>query len=673
MVGEGVTSVLIIEEDSEWAGLMAQVFNSRKEEWFAQTVGTMAEAITCIEARPWDLLISDLDLPDSHGLGTLYELLNESPDSGIVVMTGEAEESQARLAIRAGAQDYLVKGFITPPAIMRVARYAHERAQLDLQLRNSRQLLVSTLDALPAYVAILDEDGRIRATNAKWMRYDNPSDPLIHACTIGTNYLAACDRARGAGGRIAAVASGVLQVTIGLKDRFTDDYCVPAFSGQSWYEISANRFRDKAGKATVVISQIDISERKELEARLRISEELFSIISNNVVDLMAIIDADGHRIYTSPSYWMALGYSEEEMRNFSSSDLLHPEDVDRVVATLKALFEGQTSNSLEYRLRHREGHYLHFESRGCLIQGKGPGPARALVVARNVTERKIAEGEKAHMESLLRQAQKLEAIGQLAAGIAHEINTPTQYIGDNTVFLRDATQDLCALVERLSSALEEPSERSRQRMADLLRELDFSYLKEEIPRAIQQSMEGVGRVTKIVSAMKDFGRPSGESKEFIDLNRAIESTATVSRNEWKFNAEMEMDLDPDLPPVPCFPGEFNQVVLNILVNAAHAIDEVRQAKGLVTLGTIRVTTRRTDFGVEIRIADTGTGIPEINRERIFEPFFTTKPVGKGTGQGLSLAHAVIVDKHGGHLSLESEMGLGSTFIIELPLQTQEGA
>ena len=335
-------------------------------------------------------------------------------------------------------------------------------------------------------------------------------------------------------------------------------------------------------------------------------------------------------------------------------------------ASMERLFAEGSMRNGAYRLRRKDGQYLDFESNGVVLPGE---PPRALLVARDITERRAAELERQQMEVQLRHSQKLEAIGQLAAGIAHEINTPTQYIGDNAIFLRDAFKDLLAFLALVQDGVNRgllPED-----WKERVEALDLDYIEAEIPRAIQQSLEGVGRVSKIVSAMKDFSHPGGASRERVDLNRAIESTITVSRNAWKYVATLETDLAPQLPPVPCFPGEFNQVILNLLVNAAHAIEEANTSRPPGDLGSIRVSTRQVGDMVEIRVSDTGTGIPEEIRSRIFDPFFTTKPVGKGTGQGLSIARAVIVDKHQGKLDLQSELGRGTTFVIQLPLTPPE--
>ena len=291
-----------------------------------------------------------------------------------------------------------------------------------------------------------------------------------------------------------------------------------------------------------------------------------------------------------------------------------------------------------------------------------------LFLGTEITKRKALEYQ-------LAQAQKLESIGQLAAGIAHEINTPIQYVGDNISFLEDAFRDLIKLLKKHHNFLKEINGGiiTKDKLAEIenaIQEADLEYLVDEIPVAIQQSLEGVVRISNIVLAMKKFSHPGGEEKTAIDINNAIESTITVSRNEWRYVAEMVTDFEPTLPLVPCLPGDFNQVILNIIVNAAHAITDVVEA-GSEGKGTITISSRRQGDSVEIRIADTGTGIPEEICAKIFDPFFTTKEVGKGTGQGLAISHSVIVEKHHGSISFETELGKGTTFIIRLPINSQD--
>jgi len=278
------------------------------------------------------------------------------------------------------------------------------------------------------------------------------------------------------------------------------------------------------------------------------------------------------------------------------------------------------------------------------------------------------------LEAQLQQSQKMEAIGQLAAGIAHEINTPTQFVGDNTRFFQDSFDDLIDIIKIYKKLIEASKSGSLtdkliQTAEERIEEFDLDYLEAEIPVAIQHTLKGVGRIAKIVQAMKIFAHPGGEEKEPADINKSIEKTITISRNEWKYVAELITDFDESLSLVPCFQAELNQVILNLIVNAAHAIAEVNKDNPS-QMGKIRISTRCEDNWAKIYISDTGSGIPEEIRHKIFDLFFTTKEPGKGTGQGLAISHSVIVEKHKGTITLESREGKGTTFIISLPLVSE---
>lgn len=284
----------------------------------------------------------------------------------------------------------------------------------------------------------------------------------------------------------------------------------------------------------------------------------------------------------------------------------------------------------------------------------------------DITEKKLLERD-------LYQAQKLEAIGQLAAGIAHELNSPIQYIGDNIRFLKDSLEDITGVLHTYEHFWREltesgviPEEMIR-RLAKSRDAADIDYLSEEIPKTLDQSLEGVSRVEKIVRAMKDFSHPGDEEKTLANINTMLQTTTTICRNEWKYVAELDMDLAAELPLVPCFASEISQVFLNIIVNGAHAIEEFTEG-GKRGMGKITLRTCQVGNSVQIQIQDTGGGIPQDIQDRVFEPFFTTKQRGKGTGQGLAIAHRVVVDRHQGSLSFEAEKGRGTTFLIELPLE-----
>lgn len=288
-----------------------------------------------------------------------------------------------------------------------------------------------------------------------------------------------------------------------------------------------------------------------------------------------------------------------------------------------------------------------------------------LGVKEDITERRSLENQ-------LRHAQKMEGIGQLAAGIAHEINTPTQFVMDNLTFLSDAVKTVDRLLQQYREAVQAlaPESEIVARLKEEERSCDLDFMQQEVPRAIEQSLEGAKRVAKIVRAMKEFSHPDSAEKTATDLNRAIESTITVARNEWKYVSEVTTEFDDQLPAVVCYPGDINQVVLNLIVNAAHTIKEkIKDGEK----GKVIIRTKARGECVEISVSDTGMGIPEEIRNRIFDPFFTTKEVGKGTGQGLSLAYNLVVKKHGGKIWFETEPGKGTTFFLTLPVSVAASA
>ena len=279
---------------------------------------------------------------------------------------------------------------------------------------------------------------------------------------------------------------------------------------------------------------------------------------------------------------------------------------------------------------------------------------------------KKAQGQIIHSE-------KLATVGQLASGIAHELNTPIQFVSDNIRFLDESMKDLMSLIPLLNDLLSSAQDTAACRemiatLAKQIEEIDLEFLKEEIPQAVEQSLEGTGRVTHIVRAMKEFAHPGVEGKTVADINDAIESTILVAKNEWKYVAELNANLQPNLPKVPCFVNEFNQIILNIIINSVHAIQDTLDPEGGREKGAITISTSSNGKEALICITDDGTGMPPEVQKRVFDPFFTTKGVGKGTGQGLAIAHAIIVEKHQGRIEVDSGQGKGTTFTIYLPLE-----
>jgi PAS domain S-box-containing protein len=403
----------------------------------------------------------------------------------------------------------------------------------------------------------------------------------------------------------------------------------------------------------------DITERKQAAGALQRSEErarlLFATIPHPVwvYDLKTLkfleVNEEAERRY---------GYSRDEFLRLKITDIRPPEEAEKLRQELRRpRAPHEVSDSWKHR--SKDGRIFNVEISSHTLDYDGR--RAVLVVAMDITDRR-------RMEIELRQAQKLEAVGQLAAGIAHEINTPIQFVGDNTRFLAQSFQDVQKLLhvyENLTEAAAGSVEDGILRAVKEARtEVDWEYLKPEIPKALEQTLDGVNRVAKIVRAMRDFSHvgQSGQ-RAAADLNKALDSTLTVARNELKYVADVVTDFR-DIPAVVCDLGEINQVFLNLLINAAHAIGDV--VKGTGQKGTIGVKTWQDDGYVVVAVSDTGTGIPEAVQGRIFDPFFTTKDVGKGTGQGLTLARGV-VERHSGSLTFETSIGKGTTFFVRLPI------
>ena len=535
----------------------------------------------------------------------------------------------------------------------------------------------------------------------------DPDRPALIGCLVEdseeTGWLGGAS-----GGAAEAGAPAASSPATGAVARAAALVAVACFSAAARVRLEAERLRTRAAQLEAQHNTLRASHSEALsaaieerEARLRQQEEhverLRAIMSMNQMILDSVgegicgLDSEGRFTFVNPAASRMLGYAPEALIGVVAHELIHhsaedgkPLERDRC-DIWRTLRHGAVVHSMAGAFWRADGTSFPVEFSSAPIRD-GPSIVGAVVGFRDVTERRMLEAQ-------LRQAQKLESIGQLAAGIAHEINTPTQYLTDNAKFLVDAFRDLRPLLEscrRLGQIAPGDDEGRRpadegsqsagasswpgdeltvlvETIAAEARAVDVPYLVGEIPRALEQSLEGLDRVAKIVRSMKEFSHPGGGQKQAVDLNHAIESTLTVSRNEWKYVAETVAQFDPDLPMVHCLPGEINQVILNLVINAAHAIGEKQRAAGSSDKGTITISTRRDGDWVEIRVADTGTGIPESIRAKVFDPFFTTKEVGRGTGQGLAIARSVVCDKHGGTIDFETEPGRGTTFVVRLPI------
>ena len=412
--------------------------------------------------------------------------------------------------------------------------------------------------------------------------------------------------------------------------------------------------------------------------RLMVEKEQGEKAEQKAVQLSEIIDESSNEIYLFDSENLHFikvnrgavensGYTAAELENMTPLDL-KPEFNEQSFSELLQPLRDGSKNELLFETIHQRRDKTEYRSVVHLQLSKLTNPPVFVAIITDITQRK-------NLEQQLAQAKKMESIGQLAAGIAHEINTPAQFVGDNIRFIKDAFDDLIELNGGYSKLLdavknEAVTEALIEEIEAAYKKSDPEYLVEEIPLAIDQSLDGITRISKIVRAMKEFSHPGGKDLEATDLNQSISNTITVASNEWKYIADVKTDLAEDLPSVKCFPQEINQVILNLIVNAAHAIDGTREGES-ADKGSIKISTRQIDDEVEVRVTDSGCGIPDDIKHRIFDPFFTTKDVGKGSGQGLAMAYKTIVDQHKGKLEVESTIGRGTTFTIRLPINGSE--
>jgi len=392
--------------------------------------------------------------------------------------------------------------------------------------------------------------------------------------------------------------------------------------------------------------------------------ERFRSLVQRSSGLTLVCDRDGILTYASSASVEILGAQDVSLTGRPVAELVHPQDREAFAGWLgDGGLEGQL---LECRVTPT-GSGPRWVEVSCTDLTTDPAVAGMVLHLRDVSERRHLEGE-------LRHAQKLESVGQLAAGVAHEINTPIQFISNNLIFIAESIAPMNELLEEYRQALSDASGPSdlaarRQAFAEREAEIDLEFLREELPLAAHQALEGTERVAKIVRAMKAFAHPGGEQKGFADLNEAIRNTLIMATSEIKLVADVVLSLG-EIPPVWCNLGDINQAVLNLVVNAAHAIGEAAgTGRGR---GTLTVRTHADEAGIVVEIQDTGNGIPPEIADRVFEHFFTTKPVGVGTGQGLALAYTLIHDRHGGTITFASEPGAGTTFTIRLPQPAASG-
>lgn len=458
--------------------------------------------------------------------------------------------------------------------------------------------------------------------------------------------------------------------TLGLAEKVEDAQFVHAdgHSLQIEYLVAPIVEQDAVVGAVVVFRDVGLrrlyertlaNQQQELErqvakrtAELAASQQRLKSITENLFEGVLVVDETGQTLFANSSARALLDCPDAVGRPLDQVLRLDGQDFVQSCWP-EVMASGKPRRQDEAVFATASGTRLNvaFACSPLIEQGQCLG---AVISFRDITQLKTAQ-----QEAL--QASRLASVGQLAAGIAHEINTPIQYVGDNLRFVRDSIDDITGVLDQARLLLKDGP--AAQDFEETYARADVDYLREELPAALSQSLDGVAQVSRIVLSMKEFSHPGSSSKSSTDINRALDSTITVSRNTWKQVATVETDFDPSLPAIHCHAGEINQVFLNLIVNAAHAIE----ASGKPLPGIIRVSTKKDGNTVRISVQDSGTGISPEVQQKIFDPFFTTKAVGKGTGQGLAICLDVVKVKHGGRLEVNGNEGQGAEFVVTLPI------
>jgi PAS domain S-box-containing protein len=527
-----------------------------------------------------------------------------------------------------------------------------------IELMDVSSWMPKALDAAPEAMMAIDAEWRIVVANPKLQRLFNRSKAELLGTSLDLLFAKECRLAlhEELAAFFAAPEKRELRPSSNVSGIDAAGRNFPAQVSVGKAGVGATHavfvVRDVSGERETVERLLEAS-RKALDERDRIASMLdFAPAFILAVSRGGVIEFINR---TLPQY------TKQETIGRSWLTYFEPDRHAQMEAMLRSVFEKGSTEFYELNTPGPDGAPIWFESHMGPMRIGGETVA-AVLVSQDVTERKRAQTE-------LMAGRHLALLGTLAAGVAHEINTPIQFVGDSIRFLRDSTESLLALLDQLQAlrraAVEGASIGEISSAATEAEEAaDLPYIRENLPKAFETSVEGLNQVATIVRSLKDFAHPSAADMAPTDINRAVQTSMTIARSEYKYVADVTLELG-EVPPVMCYANDIAQAVLNITVNAAHAISDV--VKGTSRRGNITVRTwREGDYAV-ISVKDTGGGIPEAIQHRVFDPFFTTKEIGKGTGQGLAIAWSAVKDRHGGRLTFETKVGEGTTFFIRLPI------
>ncbi len=687
--------VLLVDDDLQIQQVYAKVLG--RLGYVVETADNALAALGVLQSRPFDLVVSDIVMAEMSGTRFLRAIRELPLDIPVILITGAPEVGTTREALHYGAFRYLVKPVATETLAQAVRAAAHAyvvaRALDDRVpfLEACRRIVRVTCRGVDWDFATIwtPSDGQHLRSADTWARPGFDSAAFESATKALEIEVGAglprngwtCDTAEWIPD--LSVESNAPRVALAVAAGFRSGFSVPLGTGGEVLAVLEFFSRKPCAPDLALLDLLAVSgarlsaqvhkERSEQRAmRAEAAQQSISVTLRAIMDCapasICAVDEQGTILFIN-----GLG-PHQKVEDVAGTDwwpYMPPGDADHHRAHLRRIFATGVAETYETTVMDPEGRASSFVTDiGPLLDNNRV--TGAVLVTQDVTELRRTQADFA-------ASRQLAAIGSVAAGVAHEINTPIQFVNDSVQFLRDAGKDIFGILEkwglvrRLATDRQTPPTELQAAIAaagELEETLNLPDLRDNVPNALERCVDGIGRITNIVRAMKEFAYPARQEMAAVDLNRAIQSTLAIARNEYKYVANLDVDLG-DLPPVMCSVSDINQVVLNLVVNAAHAIGDV--VRGSNQLGTISVRTRTDGDDVVISVGDTGGGIPAAIAARVFEPFFTTKALGKGTGQGLALAAAVVRDKHGGQLSFESPDGGGTTFFVRLPVAGQPAA
>jgi two-component system NtrC family sensor kinase len=674
-------NVLVVEDDLVDRTQLERLLNRSTLPAKIITAGYLDGAIQLLKNTEVDVILLDLHLPDSTGLETLITLTKKHPKVSIIVTTGEGGDGLGLKAVACGAQDYLIKGEFDTQTLTKSILYSIERKRMSATLQETEDRYRRLHESMQDGFAQVDMSGNIVSVNP----------PLLKMLGYLEQELLKLKFTNITPSKWTDYENNIIQKQIlvrGYSDAYEKEY-IRKDGSVFPVELKTYLLRDKNGKPEGMWAVIrDITDRKKAEEVLRSERNKAKKYLDVAGVLMLVLDNGEtvHRI--NKKGCEILGYTEEEILGKNWCDYFVPPDQKEDVRTvLKGMMCGEV-NQYEYHenpVLTKSGEKRLIAWHNVSLWDEAKKINAVLSSGDDITERRAAEIEllnaykeleKVHtemkgMQSQIVQSEKLASVGQLAAGVAHEMNTPVGFVVSNFETLQKYFRKFKTLLEMYAELGRMMLTADKSQLSSKLAEINktatdmkVGFVLEDIGALFEESKEGLTRVTKIIQNLRDFSRiDQAEAFDEYDINHGIEATLVVAKNAVKHHADVITEFA-DVPQIPCNASPVNQVFLNILVNAAQAIESQHRE----TNGSIKIKTYTDDIHVICRIIDDGPGIPANIIEKIFDPFFTTKPAGKGTGLGLSVSYDIIVRKHKGELLVSSEVGKGTEFTIKLPIK-----